>query len=327
MKRMVLSDIYRPHTYDEMLELVSEQVANNLRKEKAYGIRWWNRFSRKARQVSEPAQDGRRHYRRKVECAPRSRDEWIAVPVPAFLPREIVERARAMMTARRPQERKHLARGWELRGLMRCSSCGGAMISHTVRRGVKLYYYYRCHRSVDSWRNTCKQRLVRAQKAEEAMWEFVSRVMKDPGRILVGMDALIERKHAESRGDPEREAAAWLERLAEVDQERRGYLKLAAKGHISEEELDEALAELQETRRTAEAELAALGDRRKEIEQLERDRDAIKASWAAAVPENLDRLSPEGRNALYLKLRLEMRPTDNGYEVTGPFCSLNPFSP
>jgi hypothetical protein len=83
------------------------------------------------------------------------------------------------------------------------------------------------------------------------MWEFVSRVLKDPGRILVGMDALIDRKRAELRGNPEREAKAWLERLAEVDRERRGYLKLAATGRMSEEELDEALAELQETRRTA----------------------------------------------------------------------------
>ena len=38
------------------------------------------------------------------------------------------------------------------------------------------------------------------------------RVLKDPDRILVGMDALIEQKRAELRGDPEREERAWLER-------------------------------------------------------------------------------------------------------------------
>ena len=31
------------------------------------------------------------------------------------------------------------------------------------------------------------------------------------------------------REDPEQEARAWLEKLSEVDQERRGYLRLAAK--------------------------------------------------------------------------------------------------
>jgi hypothetical protein len=199
------------------------------------------------------------------------------------------------------------------------------MTSHTAKRGDKVYHYYRCHRSVDYRRNSCREKMERAQKAEEAMWEFVSRVLKDPDRILASIDVLIEQKRAELRGDPEREAKAWLERLAEVDQERRGYLKLAAKGRMSEEELDEALADLEEARRTAERELEAIGGRREEIEELERDREAIKASWAAAVPGDLDRLTPEGRNELYHKLRLEISPTEDGYEITGPFCTFEPL--
>jgi site-specific DNA recombinase len=265
LKRMILSDTYKPHAYEEALELVPPTVAATLDPDKEYGIRWWNRSSQKSRQVSESGRDGQRRYRRKFAYARRSPGEWIGAAVPAFLLRELVERARAEIAAPRPQERKNLARGWELRGLIRCPSCGAAMTSHTAKRGEKLYHYYRCHRAVDYRRGSCRQRMTRAVEAEEAMWGFVSRVMKDPGRILVGMDALIERKRSELRGDPEREAKAWLERLVEVDTERRrGYLKLAATGRMSEEELDEALADLEETRRTAEGELAALGGRREE---------------------------------------------------------------
>lgn len=200
------------------------------------------------------------------------------------------------------------------------------MTSHTAKQGEKHYHYYRCHRGIDYRRHSCRQRMARAEKAEAAMWEFVSRAMKNPERILVGMDALIEQKRAELRGDPDREAKVWIERLAEVDQEQRGYLRLAAKGRMTEGELDEALADLEETRRMAERELEAIGGRREEIEQLERDRDALRASWAAAVSDNLDRLSPEGRNTLYHKLRLEFRPTEDGYEVIEPFCSSDPLS-
>src|SRR5215204_6578542 len=246
LKRMVLSDTYKPHTYEETLELVPERAVAYLQKEKSYVIR--------------------------------------------------------------------------------CPSCRGAMTSHTAKRGEKVYHYYRCHRSVDYRRNSCRQRMERAQKAEEAMWDFASRVLKDPARILVGMDALIERKRAELRGDPDREAREWLERLAEVDQERHGYLKLAATGRMSEEEFGEILADLEETRRTVKGELETIGGRREEIEQLERDRDAIKASWSATVPGNLDRLTPEGRNELYHKLRLEISPTEDGYEITGPFCTFEPLS-
>ena len=43
----------------------------------------------------------------------------------------------------------------------------------------------------------------------------------------------------------------WLERLAEIDQERRGYLRLAAKDRLTDEELDEVLADLEDARETA----------------------------------------------------------------------------
>jgi hypothetical protein len=34
---------------------------------------------------------------------------------------------------------------------------------------------------------------------------------------------------------------AWLDKLSELDQERRGYQRLAARGHMTDEELDEAM--------------------------------------------------------------------------------------
>ena len=65
---------------------------------------------------------------------------------------------------------------------------------------------------------------------------------------------MIDLEKQGTHGDPEREAKAWLDKLAEVDAKRRGYLRLAARGSISDAELDEALAELEETRSTAEHE-------------------------------------------------------------------------
>jgi hypothetical protein len=133
------------------------------------------------------------------------------------------------------------------------------------------------------------------------------------------MDAWIEQKRAATNGDPEREAKTWLEKVCGEDQERRGYQRLAAKGHMTEEELNEALLELDEIRKAAERELETLKHRQEEVEALERDRDALLASWSAAVPGDLERLTPEGRNRLYHMLRLEISPTEAGYEITGPF--------
>ncbi len=142
----------------------------------------------------------------------------------------------------------------------------------------------------------------------------------DPVEFVVDLHVLLLR--LDGRGDVAPVGAG----LAESDQERRGYLRLAAQGRITDAELDTALAELQETRETAEQELEALSSRQVEVEALERDRDALPASWSAAVPGDLDRLTPEGRNRLYHMLRLEISPTEEGYEITGPFYTSKPLS-
>lgn len=87
------------------------------------------------------------------------------------------------------------------------------------------------------------------------------------------------------RGDLECEAKAWIDKLAEEDGERRGYQRLAAKGIVSDEELDETLPELEETRAAAKRELEALVGQRERIEQLEREKDALLDNYAVLAPE------------------------------------------
>jgi hypothetical protein len=119
---------------------------------------------------------------------------------------------------------------------------------------------------------------------------------------------------------PERRAKAWLDKLSEVEAERRGYLRLAARGSITDRELDEALAELEETRSKAEHELATLQTRREAIEALERDSDALLEHYAAIAPEALDTLTPEERHQLYRMLQLEVViRLDANLEVSGVF--------
>jgi len=117
---------------------------------------------------------------------------------------------------------------------------------------------------------------------------------------------MIDLEREGARGDPEWESKAWLEKLAEAGQERRGYLRLAAKGYMSDEDLDRELAELEEIRKTAERNLATIKDRREHIEPLERDKDVILNSYARMAPEAWDVLSPEERHRLYRMLRLTL---------------------
>jgi predicted nuclease with TOPRIM domain len=129
---------------------------------------------------------------------------------------------------------------------------------------------------------------------------------------------MIDEQRGALRGDPEREAKVWFERLAALDRKRGGYLDLAAEGIMDRDELRAKLAELQEDRETAEREIAAIEGRRERLEQMERDRDTVMEHYAGTVPESLDDLSPEERHQIYKMLRLEVLAyPDKSLEVSG----------
>ena len=328
IKRLVTSDVYRPHSYEEVAELVEPEVAARLDREKEYGIRWHNKHRITARTVSEPDGNGGRRYKKRTHTTLRPKEEWIAVPVPARLPRSVVDQARATVTSRKVSERKYLAREWELRGIIRCS-CGAAMRTQTTNpRGRGLYYYYACTRRRKFRKMcNCKQSAMQAHKVEPVVWGFVSGLLKDSERVRHGMEKMIALERAGAKGDPEREAEVWLRKLAEADGKRARYQEMAAEGLITFDELRAKLAELESMRKTAQRELEGLRDRRERVEELERDRDALLESYAEMVPESLDGLSGTERNELYRTLRLRVTPLPEGdYKVEGAFCTSKPLS-
>ncbi len=159
--------------------------------------------------------------------------------------------------------------------------------------------------------------------------------MGDPSQLRDDLDTMIELKRNEARGDPQREAKAWLDKLAELDRKRSGYIDLAADGIMDRDELRAKLAALEETRKTAQRELEALSRRQEEIEELERDRNALLEYYADTAPEALDNLTPEQRHHIYKMGRFEvLSHADGTIEITGPLvpnlaqlCKTEPISP
>jgi site-specific DNA recombinase len=323
VKRFILDDVYRPHTFEEVAALVAPEVAARLDPDGLYGVWWFNRRRTTATQVAVAGPEGR-EYKRKSHVAYKDRGEWVAVPVPdSGVQREWVDAARTVVAGYRSPS-KLGGRIWELSGaLMRCGVCGRAMEpvdryyrTKTGKRGVVCYY--RC-REGNRRKETCpNNRSIRSDRAHPAVWDLVSGLLSDPERLRAGLDAMIEDERGALRGDPEREARAWLERLAALDRKRSGYLDLAAEEIIGRDELRAKLAELEEDRETAEREIAALEGRRERLERLERDRDAVMDYYAGAVPGSLDDLGHEERHQVYKMLRLKVLAyPDKSLEVSG----------
>jgi site-specific DNA recombinase len=95
IRSVIRDDVYRPHTYAEVRELVAPEVAARLDPEKRYGVWYYNVTRRKRRQVAQIGPDGSRVYARRSQVSVKPKSEWIAVPVPdPGIPRELVDAAR-----------------------------------------------------------------------------------------------------------------------------------------------------------------------------------------------------------------------------------------
>ncbi|CAA9464590.1 MAG: hypothetical protein AVDCRST_MAG28-3899 [uncultured Rubrobacteraceae bacterium] len=324
VKRLILDDVYKPHAFEEVEPFVSTEVAVRLDPDKRYGVWWFGRRRTSSTQVSEANPDGNgRTYRKKTRVEARDKGDWIAVPVPdAGIPREWVDAARVVVANYRGFS-KVANRFWELSGgITRCGECGQVMETHAkmyrTRPNKKEIHYYRCRLGLRRKELCSNNKCVRADKTHEAVWELVSGLLKEPKSLREGLEKMIETERHSLHGDPDREKKSWLEKLAEVERKRSGFLDLAADGLIDREELRIKLAALEETRETAKRELENLDGRRERLRDLEHEKDVILESYAGMMPEALDGLSPEERHRVYRMLRLTVvvRP-DGTLEVNG----------
>ena len=321
LEQMLRGDLYKACTREELAGLVSAEVLASLDEDAEYGVWWFGRKSTTERAISEPdgnggaaigrprpPASGRKGSARRCRFTPASRaGSWTR---------------RAALAANRLTERKRLARGRELRGLLR-RSCGWKMTTHTAPsrgNGADYHYYLGKQRKERRQACDCEQRTVRA--AEGRVWAFVAGLLRDPERVRRGIERLVDEERTRGARNPEREAGEWAERIAACDRRRGAYQDQQAAGLMTLDELGSKLRELDNTRRAAERELASPKDRRMRAEGLENDQDALLLdSVAEMVPEALDGLTGEEKNRIYRMLRLEVAPRPEGYDVSGALCA------
>ena len=317
----VLEDSYKPHTFEEIGELVTPEVAARLNKSRCYGVWWYNRRKTRTRQVSKRGAGGTT-YRKQTSATEKPKKVWIAIPVPGSdISREWVEAARDAIKDNRITSSAG-ERAWFLSGgHFICGVCGRSMTAVTTKRpNGKRYCYYRCPRRAQDGAAACSQAKYHvAEEVERGVWNLVRSILTDPKQLRDDLERLIEQERQSSvRGDPEREVRTWLEKLSEIDCKRSRYIDLAADGIMSRDELKTKLARLEESRETAEKELKALRTRQEKLEELQREKDTVLEHYTTLAPEALDSLAPEEQHRLYRMLRLKIvAHLDETIELTG----------
>ena len=324
VRGVLINDLYKPHTFEEIQQIVSPEVAGRLEPDKRYGVWWSGKRTFERKRVAENGPDGRRYkYRYKVkERAPEDR---IGVPVPdSGIPREWVDAAReGLENNRRPANAGR--REWELSGgILRCAECDRAMSARSYSKPARYYFYYCCSAGGYNKPHICSARTHhQAEGLETRVWKEVAEILKDPTRLRAGLDRMIEQEARGTHGDPAAEAERWLEQLSEADRKRARYQEMAAEGLIEFSELRARLATLEEIRETAERELRALRHHTDRLAQLERDRDSLLETYAGLVPEAIDELRPDERHRVYRMISIKAHMgADGSLKLSGDVMSF-----
>jgi site-specific DNA recombinase len=322
IRKMLMRDLYRPHTHEELRRIMSPEILAGLDPEKQYGVYWFGEHAETRKRVSENGPSGR-VYRHRYTTKVRPVEERVGVPVPdPGIPREWVDAARRNLSKNRKPANAG-RRIWDLSaGLLRCAECGRAMSPRTT--GQK-YFYYACTVGPHKRHPGCgAKKFHPAKEMEERVWDEVSAILSDPEKLRAGLDEMIERERSLSAGDSEKEAANLNRRLGDIKDRRARYQEMAAADLIDFDELRERLAELDEARADAQRALIAARNRAEQLERLDHDRAALMREYAGTTPEALAALSPEERHRVYRMMRLEVSLAPNGdIEMIGdvvPVC-------
>jgi hypothetical protein len=218
-----------------------------------------------------------------------------------------VDRARALVAQNRAAASVG-DRSWELSGgFLECAECGRNMIGYRRARQSGIYYYDRCGPS--STVDVCANR--RSHPAEELEYVAASMFETDAstGTLLELYDRAVEEQYAgRSRRAGAERRAALAGKLAELEAERKGYLRQSARGVLSDGELDHMLGEVEDQRAGIAEELRVVEDEEQAARRIESARySLVHAQWYedpdAVQPGQLLTLasSPEQVRAAYAR--------------------------
>lgn len=273
IRPLILKDVYKPHSVEELSTMVSPTVLQRLDPSKRYGVLWYSRSKRESKMISEMV-NGERIYKRKTKTVEKLREEWVAIPVPdSGIPREMVDKARENILGNQRFSRNG-GRLWELTGgVAVCGVCGRRMTTVSIPRKGGSYNYYRCSGIVDK---TCKSKNHRAEKLEMKALGVLQDLFSDRGKIK-----LLIRDHFDNqisdlkRKDPKKESKKIMERIAKLQQNRSNAQDLAIDGLLSKDQLREKTEMINDEISILEKELGKLSDQKRSIASLERKKQTL----------------------------------------------------
>jgi len=309
IRNMINSELYKPHTKEELIELgVAPHVVAAL-PDDIYGVSWYGKRRVKLRSKTL------------AEVTKKDPKEWIPVPVmDAGIDSYLVKAARLAIVDNVATS-KNAARFWELSGgIAYCGECRRRMLASTRKRPAPAeghYFYYICPRGRYSWDDGCSHNNHhRAENLEAYVFEQVRAFLSDPDLMRTGLTELVASEAKEQERD-RTELAYWTEALQNVEMKIDRLLDLYLDGRLDKVRYEEKMESLRAEETNARKEVERLKARRGMVEAAQRNLEALVESYAQTVPVHLDTLTPEERHEVHRMLGLRIRLDNTGVVEIG----------
>ena len=132
---------------------------------------------------------------------PTDPSEWISIDVPAIVDASTFDRAQELLTLNK-RFAKPAFREWLLRSLIVCPDCGTRWTGSPSSNGHKEYRYYRCPNAKpgDYLRDCHVDYRLRADEAEQAVWDYIIGYLSDEDQLLVDIEERQKHEAAERAG-------------------------------------------------------------------------------------------------------------------------------
>ncbi len=254
-----------------------------------------------------------------------AREEQLVIQVPALIDQKMWEKAQVRLAYNRENSRRNRKFDYLMGKRLKCGMCG-AGVAGTYRKtqaGKRIHYYVCCAKATPQrYPYTCKSRYYRGDYLDEAVWDWLKKLLTEPNLLNVGLKAQQEQKAEHN--------APLLEQMHSVDELLEQ--KQVRRERLLDLYLDQAISK--ETwlvrKQQIEDEISALARERgtlnQRIEAADIDDEQIETiqEFAATISESLNLTDSdfEAKREIVelLDVRAVLYTTDDGDKVAQVNC-------
>lgn len=219
----------------------------------------------------------------------RPRSEWIRIPVPAIIPRDLFELAQQKLKSNFELSKRNQKYSYLLTGKIWCT-CGFRCNGRTQERDKRVYY--RCTQRQHTYPlpSSCHEREINGSVAEKMIWEKLVSLMSSPALLSEHVKRWIERRHGKAT-ETGTDIEAMKQEISKLKEEETRYTRAYGAGLFSLDKLAEYANPIRERISSLNDKIIKAEAKRKEKSDISLPRDGEIETFARTAAQKLHNLN------------------------------------